>query len=612
MTDLGTKLGQEIKVDRTRLSAIEADLAELSSEVNTLIANTTSIDDTTTSLSKTWSSSKISSELGSIATVNVAGDTVIYPNQTKEYTITDYNAFSTYSASVSSGSVSITGSTITLTAPSVAGSVTLTITKDGASVPLSLTILPAGVITPTITSPTNGAINQKQTVTITANAFEWVGVEDTHASTTWQLATDALFTDIVAQSVNDVTNKTSWTTPNLLVSTTYYVRVLYTGNANGSSTYSSTVSFTTASSFIVISGVKWNPTSDTYIRTGGGIANNAHIVVASQMKRCVLQSNGIVAYYLHPTDSTKKADGTAADLSGATGNVMVEIPKFYFKYEWTGTEHHYSISDKLTAGYTVHPAFIKNGVEVAYRYYNAYNVRDNGTKLISASGVYPTTNLTRAQFRAKARANGTGWGLVDWNLYFAVQLLYLVEYADFNTQEVIGKGRTSMSGGSWADGSYFALSGLSNANGNSTANRWDSATAYGTNYMTYRGIEHWYGHLWKFVDGVNVQDGNYYVSNNFSTFADDVFSGDYVLKGTAAASNGYISNFAQDGDGLFPSAVAGSETTFVGDYYYYNSSNRVVMFGGNALSAGNAGAFYLYASDAASDALVSISAGLSF
>jgi hypothetical protein len=331
------------------------------------------------------------------------------------------------------------------------------------------------------------------------------------------------------------------------------------------------------------------------------------------MKRCVLQSNGAVAYYLHPTDSTKKANGTTADLTGATGNVMVEIPKFYYKYEWTGTEHHWSISNYQAPGYIVHPAFIKAGVEVNYRYHNAYNTRDDGTKLISASGLYPTTNLTRDTFRTKAAANGSGWGLVDWNLHFATQLLYLVEYADFNSQETIGHGRTFMTGGSFVDGSYYVLSGLSNANGNNTANVWVSATAYADNYMTYRGIEHWCGHVSRFLDGVNVNiSRQYFINNNPSTFADGVFTGNYVLKGTAGSTTGYISDFARDGDGFFPTSVAGSSTTYVGDNYVQSAQNNAAVCSGSANGTGSGGAFFLQSGNPPTVTFNYLSAGLSY
>ena len=48
--------------------------------------------------------------------------------------------------------------------------------------------------------------------------------------------------------------------------------------------------------------------------------------VQSLMRRCVVNDLGVVKYYLKADDSTKKEDGSAADLSGADGMVMVEIP----------------------------------------------------------------------------------------------------------------------------------------------------------------------------------------------------------------------------------------------------------------------------------------------
>ena len=92
------------------------------------------------------------------------------------------------------------------------------------------------------------------------------------------------------------------------------------------------------------------------------------------MRRCLLLDNGTVNYYLDPTDSTKKADGTAANLIGADGQVMVEIPKFWSRRVVEGTITTWYVSDTARTGFTVHPAFIKNGVEVNFRYYSAYDV----------------------------------------------------------------------------------------------------------------------------------------------------------------------------------------------------------------------------------------------
>lgn len=59
------------------------------------------------------------------------GDTSPYTNQTKTYQITNFNSFSSYTVSASAGTASISGDTITFTAPGTEGSVSLTLTVDG-------------------------------------------------------------------------------------------------------------------------------------------------------------------------------------------------------------------------------------------------------------------------------------------------------------------------------------------------------------------------------------------------------------------------------------------------------------------------------------------------
>ena len=155
-------------------------------------------------------------------------------------------------------------------------------------------------------------------------------------------------------------------------------------------------------------GLNWNETADTYARTGAA----GYKSIQARMRRCVLNADGSVNYYLHPTDSTKKVDGSAAKLDGTDGNVMVEIPKFYYKYNYntaSGVVHEHSISLTPDSGYVVHPAFVREGVEVEYRYRAAYDGYRSGGKLLSISGVYPSTNMTITQFRTDARANGGEW-----------------------------------------------------------------------------------------------------------------------------------------------------------------------------------------------------------
>jgi len=63
---------------------------------------------------------------------------------------------------------------------------------------------------------------------------------------------------------------------------------------------------------------------------------HAELPVHSQIKGCLLLDNGTVNYYLDPTDWSKKADGTASNLTGADGQVMIEWPDFYYKVDMNG------------------------------------------------------------------------------------------------------------------------------------------------------------------------------------------------------------------------------------------------------------------------------------
>ncbi len=95
--------------------------------------------------------------------------------------------------------------------------------------------------------------------------------------------------------------------------------------------------------------------------------------IHDMMRGCVLNADGSVNYYLNPTNWSQKADGTSSVLTGANGNVMVEIPKFYYRIVQAGTETTWKISAVQQSGYVTHPAFIKDNVEVDFRYMGAYD-----------------------------------------------------------------------------------------------------------------------------------------------------------------------------------------------------------------------------------------------
>ena len=459
-------------------------------------------------------------------------------------------------------------------------------------------------------------------------------------------------------------------------------------------------------------GVAWDESADSYVRTGyltgvavGSSPGNALLPIHAMMKRCVINNAGVVQYYLDEADSTKKRDGSASVLTGADGQVMVEIPAFYYKYSYSGTIHTWEISQIPLSGYTLHPAFIKNNQIVPNRYIGAYEgvlydtsaaiytdgiyqtavscvfanadssltiasrsgvfskltvgdkivvsgtAANNGTKtvaslvsatkitiaeavtngtdaatviqtetnwaaagdvLASVSGKAPINYGTRAQFRAVALNRGTGWRNQDYDLISAIQLLDLVEYASFYSQSMIGAGLTDWSSAWPAYNDYNPINntGLSNAKGNTTFNLSNGDGVVGS-YMTYRGIENWYGHLWKWVDGININANVPYVTNT-QPFADDTATNYTALGITLINSDGWQNTLQKQSRGFLPLSVGAASTTKITDYYWQAAGWRVVALSGNANDGAYAGAFCMAANYASSSLAQYVGGRLAF
>jgi hypothetical protein len=399
-----------------------------------------------------------------------------------------------------------------------------------------------------------------------------------------------------------------------------------------------------------VASFSWNsatasPAAD-FLATPGRLIN-AH----RNMRRCVINDSGVVQYYLDPLDSTKKADGTSSVLTGADGMVMVEVPKFYVRRVTTGTITTWFVSDYPLSGYVVHPAFVKDGVEVNNRYYSAYDAcvfdvststyisglnRDNavsntpnvdvtastGDKLASVSGVYPMVGLTRAQFRTIAANRGFGWRQLDWTLFSAVQVLYLTEYQTFNSQAVLGDGNTNGTYVTQSDNqnqSPHSPAGLTNSIGNASTNgsQASAGASPGTAFMSYRGIENFFGNCWNWADGINVNvtaNGNVHVTNNRADFADNTSTNMTLVSTTVPTTSGLVSAIAAiDYYFIASSVTGGSSSTYITDQWFGStSSNRVVRVGGSASNGTNAGAFNVSAFNDSSGAIRMVGARLAF
>ena len=435
-------------------------------------------------------------------------------------------------------------------------------------------------------------------------------------------------------------------------------------------------------------GLEWNETLDTYRRLGtlspialGVSAGNANLPIHRRMRRCLVSDDMSSVTYLQENDSTKLTDGAAADLTGAAGMVMVQIPKFWVKYwkEDNPTRHNWLVAETALTGFSVHPAFIKGGVEKDYFYIGAYEASlydvsalryanglylsahsvvfeaddkslttgltggfallqagdkivvsgttsNNGTftvdtvtatkitvteaitdetaantviqnernltattgdKLSSVSGKSPINNFTRANGRTLATNRGARWFQQDFDSISAIQLLFAIEYGSFSSQTVLGVGISNVS--DWmAYNNYnpVAPTGLSNAIGNASGNTASSSSSpcatEKTKYLSYRGIENPFGHIYKFVDGLSINSNVAYASSNPAQFSDNSAT-NHTEIGTLGNADGYARKILSTNRGFLPiSVVDGASNKGLCDYYYQASGWRVALLGGSA------------------------------
>ena len=96
---------------------------------------------------------------------------------------------------------------------------------------------------PTIITPINNSTGVPKNIVITTSSFSYVGVEDEHISTTYQLATDINFVNIPFNTTS--VDKLTSIIASLNEGTTYYIRVRHNGKKYGSSDWSSTFKVST-------------------------------------------------------------------------------------------------------------------------------------------------------------------------------------------------------------------------------------------------------------------------------------------------------------------------------------------------------------------------------
>lgn len=196
------------------------------------------------------------------------------------------------------------------------------------------------------------------------------------------------------------------------------------------------------------------------------------------------------------------------------GNVYVKIPKFWYQIEQSTDGYDYiRIANYAASGFTVSPAHrARDGHgEVDYVYIGRY--QSDGTDFSVSGATKNYTGKTRAQWRAFFKANNPSStpsnpdSLLDISMVITIRLLYLVEYANWDSKSVIGdsRGGPSTTGGTDSMPYHTGTTG--------------TVRTYAANVNTqYRYIEECFN--LDAVDGIFFTGANGYVWDSTASFVD--------------------------------------------------------------------------------------------
>lgn len=365
----------------------------------------------------------------------------------------------------------------------------------------------------------------------------------------------------------------------------------------------------------------------------GNLDLHRSLPIQSKMRGCLLDDDGNVVEYL------PENDWTTATRDGSKGQVMVEIPMHYRKFETKGTKHIVRLSEYPLSGYHQVPKMYVSAYEASIEHSSGklcsvvnndidYRGGDNNAEWDETYRSLlgrPITNMNRTQFRSAARkhnTSNTSWNCYLYQIHKALFWLYVIEYANLNSQlnytskltengfrnGGLGMGISNfgeqVNWNTFNNMNPFIPCGYTDTLGNKTGimdytiYNEDGLKLNTLSVPRYRGIENLFGHIWKYTDGINIRisptDANggdnlskVYICEDHFKLNDMNYNG-YKYIGNESRSNGYIKEiiFGKNGE-IIPSIISSeTSTTFFCDYHYSKISEKEilngVLFGGNA------------------------------
>lgn len=284
----------------------------------------------------------------------------------------------------------------------------------------------------------------------------------------------------------------------------------------------------------------------------------------------------------------------------ANAGEVVAIPKFYYKlgYAFSKTGLKIQIAPASNGadwaaenGFKVSPAHMDRGDGAGERdtiYVGRYFC--SATNYKSMTGVLPKNTITISTARSNISALGSKVWQYDYATLVTIWMLYLVEFANWNSQVKIGYGCTPPTASSPQPGNVGYTDTMPYHTGTTATAR----TSYGG--TQYRYIEGLWDNEMTFIDGIRFNAANTYITLNPSNFSET--SGGTLVGSRYTGSNVFSSAFlipsVSDYEwAILVSDASGSDSTYVCDAYFYVASNVGLRQGGNASNNQYRGLFYL-------------------
>lgn len=268
-----------------------------------------------------------------------------------------------------------------------------------------------------------------------------------------------------------------------------------------------------------------------------------------------------------------------------TGGVMVKIPKFWFKWTKSGSTLKLQIADKAVDGFSVSPAHMDRGDgkgERDYVYVGRYHCNSS---YLSATGSSPVASITRSSARTSIHAKGSTIWQMDYATRLTIWMLFLVEFANTDSQACIGYG--------CGNNSAAAAMGYTDSMQYHTGTTQSSRATYGLGTQ-YRYIEGLWDNVYDWMDGCYYSSSGMSVIKNPANFSDTA-NGTVIGTPTSGYPSAMSLSTASGFEWcIYPTTSSGSTTTYFPDGWYFNTSGPCLYSGGYYSQSLNCGMLYVY------------------